>query len=154
MYWNQRLQPQTMLGKIAHCLSFMFSWASHVNCHSVQVDVVAVPGINAHPLKNWEKDGYSWIQDLRIDFPQTRIMVFGYKARFFGRTRLRHFALQLLIDLRNQRRDVSICIPIVQHQYHNHATACGKANHIHLSQHWWAGGQRGECAVHIVEDFE
>ncbi|KAK3343520.1 hypothetical protein B0T25DRAFT_614646, partial [Lasiosphaeria hispida] len=53
----------------------------------VKADIIAIHGLNGHPCASWlskTKDPVMWLHDfLPQDFPDCRVISYGYKANFF-----------------------------------------------------------------------
>lgn len=74
------------------------------------IDVVAVHGLQGHPLKTWEhENGSIWLRDfLPADVPVARIMTFGYESTVaFSKSfaKLDDISLQLLKRLSMKRNE-------------------------------------------------
>ncbi|KUJ12820.1 uncharacterized protein LY89DRAFT_622819, partial [Mollisia scopiformis] len=69
--------------------------------------LVAVHGIKGHPHRTWtHPNGEKWLEDyLPKDFPNTRILTFGYNAQVFTSSRgcIIDYAEQLLQNLASVR---------------------------------------------------
>ncbi|KAF2004056.1 hypothetical protein P154DRAFT_427728 [Amniculicola lignicola CBS 123094] len=71
--------------------------------------IVAIHGLGGHAIRTWthSQTGVMWLQDLLPDeIPNTRIMTFGYDARFHnftGNEDLTRIALELLTALEQER---------------------------------------------------
>jgi len=85
-----------------------------------RLDVVAVHGLNGHPLKTWTEDGVIWFSDLlpkQLPDFDIRACTFGYNSRvlFSGTAfQIRDFAMQLLSSLYLKRAETGTeNIPIV-----------------------------------------
>lgn len=76
--------------------------------------IVAIHGLGAHPIGDWQKGQYVWIRDsLPSDFPKARIMTFEYMVRISrdtGFSTIRNVAVELLEDLAKERQNVCALI--------------------------------------------
>ncbi|KAK3313598.1 hypothetical protein B0H66DRAFT_357041 [Apodospora peruviana] len=79
---------------------------------SETVDFVAVHGLNGHREKTWTtKSGVNWLRDLLpVDFPNSRILSYGYNSRTHGSDQLienslYEHAISFLTELCNYRRN-------------------------------------------------
>ncbi|KAK3987538.1 hypothetical protein QBC44DRAFT_294981 [Cladorrhinum sp. PSN332] len=76
-----------------------------------RVDIVAVHGLNGHPIKTWKEDNVIWFAKfLPSSLPELdlRISSFGYNSRVLGGGsvfRVRDFATQLLASLHGKRSE-------------------------------------------------
>ncbi|KAK6522464.1 hypothetical protein TWF281_003025 [Arthrobotrys megalospora] len=80
------------------------------------VDIVAVPGLGAHPLESWKSADprldFNWLTDrdgLAKEFPRARILLYMYQSAWTSPFKVRQFmsnlALTLLWGLHEKRKD-------------------------------------------------
>ena len=84
---------------------------------AINVDVVAVHGLQGHYRKTWTEGGKTWLQDfLPHALPAARIMSFGYNSTVIATKSIAgidEFARQLLEGLEQKRRGGAEERPIV-----------------------------------------
>ncbi|KAL8920307.1 MAG: hypothetical protein Q9172_004567 [Xanthocarpia lactea] len=89
--------------------------------HGIAVDIIAVPGLGANPEWTWKsKSRVDWIRDsnmLATAIPHSRIMVYEYESKWFGKgaidTRLNLLGEKLIRDLYKSRSQKGPKPPIV-----------------------------------------
>ncbi|KAK4163853.1 hypothetical protein QBC43DRAFT_318827 [Cladorrhinum sp. PSN259] len=78
-----------------------------------RVDVIAIHGLNGHPIRTWKEDNVIWFAKfLPSTLPELdlRISTFGYNSQVLGGgsvLRVRDFATQLLASLHGRRSETS-----------------------------------------------
>ncbi|KAK4199784.1 hypothetical protein QBC40DRAFT_254670 [Triangularia verruculosa] len=86
-----------------------------VDPNDATVDIVAIPGLGANPIKSWmgdEKDekSFNWLKNkdgLQKDFPKGRIMLYHYASAYRGDFKIRQYmsniADTMLVSLQQKR---------------------------------------------------
>lgn len=87
------------------------------------IDVVAIHGLNGHPLKTWKhSDGTLWLRDLLPGLlPGANVYTYGYPSEFFNKfvADVEDFALHLLDQLQILISQDVCGIYIVTHPFTN-----------------------------------
>ncbi|KAF2121628.1 hypothetical protein BDV96DRAFT_641014 [Lophiotrema nucula] len=95
-----------MTGDRRHGISVLYQPKESENTDS---DLIAIHGLSGHPLGSWthKQTGVMWLKDLLPDdLPNTRIMTFGYEAKFrnfTGHQDLMNIATEFLCALEKLR---------------------------------------------------
>ncbi|KAK3687468.1 ankyrin repeat-containing domain protein [Podospora appendiculata] len=95
------------------------------------VDIVAIPGLGANPVKSWQAEApntFNWITDkkgnaddrevggLANDFPNSRVMLYNYASAYQGRFKIKQFLgniAMILLDQLQLKRGSDTRRPIV-----------------------------------------
>jgi len=92
------------------------SYFEHPTVNANGSSLVAIHGIKGHPHKTWtHPNGEKWLEDyLPKDFPNARIMTFGYNAQVFTSSKggMTDFAEQLLQYLASVRRSADTIVEL------------------------------------------
>ena len=79
--------------------------------HAHTFSIIAIHGFMGHPINTWSHGNTLWLRDLlpkQLSTLKLRVSSFGYNSALFGRSlsQIRHYAEQLLMCLRQLRRDI------------------------------------------------
>lgn len=96
-----------------------------VDFSNAQADIIAIHGLGGSPLRSWtsNKTDVMWLRDLlQVKFPECRILSYGYRTAFKGRSPdIQALASDLVANIHESRvaaKVKGVILPILPHYNH------------------------------------